>query len=142
MATTLTYTVSPYVPFQKILSANINQDKTDIQSRINWAGGTSATTGLGDDNLQSVAASGGGLTRATKLKLGTADHVLINSGTGAMSSEAQLAITRGGTGLNITIASQSPGDIFQVNSTSTALVLSQPTAVPSSLKMFQFYNFV
>ncbi|WP_415063577.1 hypothetical protein [Bdellovibrio sp.] len=34
----------------------------------------------------------------TKLALGTANHVVINSGTGALSSEAQLAISRGGTG--------------------------------------------
>lgn len=34
----------------------------------------------------------------SKLANGTADHVVINSGTGAFSSEAQLAIARGGTG--------------------------------------------
>lgn len=34
----------------------------------------------------------------TKLASGTADHVLINSGTGVASSEAQLAPSRGGTG--------------------------------------------
>lgn len=34
----------------------------------------------------------------TKLASGTADHVLINSALGVMSSEAQLAISRGGTG--------------------------------------------
>lgn len=35
----------------------------------------------------------------SKLAVGTADHVVINSGTGAFSSEAQLAVSRGGTGL-------------------------------------------
>lgn len=34
----------------------------------------------------------------SKIANGTADHVVINSGAGALSSEAQLAITRGGTG--------------------------------------------
>jgi len=34
----------------------------------------------------------------SKLAAGTNDHVVINSGAGALSSEAQLAITRGGTG--------------------------------------------
>lgn len=34
----------------------------------------------------------------SKLGLGTANHVVINDGTGAFSSEAQLAISRGGTG--------------------------------------------
>ncbi len=140
MATTLVYTVSPYVPFTKILSANINQDKTDIQSRINWAGGTSATTGLGDDNLQSNAASGGGLTRSTKLKAGTADYVVINDGTGKMSEEAALSLTRGGTGLNVTIGSQSAGDVYQVNSNLSAIILAAPP-VPGPLKIYQFYTF-
>lgn len=36
----------------------------------------------------------------TKLANGTADHVIINNGTGVMSSEAQLALSRGGTGIN------------------------------------------
>lgn len=159
MATTLTYTVAPYVPFTKILSANANQDKTDIQNRINWAGGTDATTGLGDDNIQSNTASGGGLTRSSKLKKGTAYAFVVNDNTGAMTevvsaanqtiftnasavpTSGTLPILAGGTGLSVTIGSQQPGDIFQVNSTSTAIVLSQPTAVPASLKIFQFYNF-
>ena len=79
MATTLTYTVSPYTPFTKIRSADINQDKLDIQNRLNWAGGTDATTGLGDDNIQSNTASGGGLTRATKLKAGTPGALVVNA---------------------------------------------------------------
>jgi len=36
----------------------------------------------------------------TKLASGTADYVVINSGTGVMSQEAQLANSRGGTGLD------------------------------------------
>ena len=38
----------------------------------------------------------------SKLAVGTADHVVINSGTGAFSSEAQLNPTRGGTGVDNT----------------------------------------
>lgn len=53
----LVYTVSPYVPFTKILSANINQDKTDIQNRINWSGtAADAATGLDSTNIQGVTA--------------------------------------------------------------------------------------
>lgn len=141
MATTLVYTISAYTPFTKILSANANQDKTDIQSRINWAGGSDATTGLGDDNLQSNTASGGGLTRASKLKAGTASYVVINDVTGKLSEEAQLATSRGGTNLNIVPASQQPGDVLQINSTSTALIIGAPTGVPASLRIFQFRNF-
>lgn len=43
----------------------------------------------------------------TKLASGTADHVLINNGTGVMSSEAILSFSRGGTG----VASFTPGAI-------------------------------
>jgi len=38
----------------------------------------------------------------SKLASGTADHVLINDGSGVMSSEAQLALTRGGTNASLT----------------------------------------
>lgn len=89
MATTLVYTVSPFVPFTKIVSADVNTlFFTNLRNRINWSGGTDATTGLGDENLQSNAASGGGLTRSTKLKLGTAHAIAINSSTGALSDLA------------------------------------------------------
>lgn len=140
MATTLVYTVSAYTPFTKILSANINQDKTDIKNRLNWAGGTDATTGLGDDNVQSNTATGGGLTRATKLKAGTANFVVINDSSGNMSQEAQLATSRGGTGISITPGSQSAGDVIQVNAGLTGLTIGPPSAVPSSLRIFQFKN--
>ena len=40
-----------------------------------------------------------GITRS-KLASGTASHVIINNGSGVISSEAQLANSRGGTGLN------------------------------------------
>lgn len=53
----------------------------------------------------------------TKLASGTNDHVLINSGTGVMSSEAQLAVSRGGTGL----ASYTNNALIMANGTGTAL---------------------
>lgn len=140
MATTLVYTVAPYIPFTKILSANANQDKTDVQNRLNWAGGTNAVTGLADDNIQSNTAAGGALTRSSKLKAGTANYVVINDSTGKMTEEAQLAITRGGTGLSITIGSQLPGDVYQVNASGTTIVLA-PSPTPSPLKLFPFRNF-
>jgi len=155
MATTLVYTVAPYVPFTKIQSANVNQDKTDIKNRINWAGGTSATTGLGDDNLQGNAAAGGGLTRATKLKLGTAYSVLVNSSTGAMSeitpvasnaiyfnASAQpvagiLPLLAGGTGSIITDTTQ--GNVLVFNG--SGQIESTSGAYPPALKIYLFQNF-
>lgn len=49
--------------------------------------------GLVDSQISASAA-----IARTKLANGTANHVLINNGTGVMSSEAQLAVSRGGTG--------------------------------------------
>jgi hypothetical protein len=47
-----------------------------------------------------VAAAGTANIARDKLASGTADHVVINSGAGVMTSEAQLAPLRGGTGVN------------------------------------------
>lgn len=135
----LVYTISPYIPFTKILSASVNQDKTDIQNRINWAGGTSATTGLGDSNLQSNTASGGGLTRSSKLKAGTANYVIVNDGTGLMSESATVSLTQGGTGTTLTLTN--PGDVLQVNTGGTALVLGVVPA-PAVIKPLIFYFYV
>lgn len=137
----LSYTVSDFTPFTKIVSADVNSRFSDIKSRLNWAGGTDTTTGLGDSNIQSNAASGGGLTRSTKLKSGTSNYVVINDSSGNMTEEAQLATSRGGTGIAITAASQNPGDVIQVNSTSTALTIGAPLAAASSLRIFQYYRF-
>ncbi len=47
----------------------------------------------------------------TKLAGGTINHVLINDGSGDMSSEAQLATSRGGTGVNSTAVFPSSGTV-------------------------------
>jgi hypothetical protein len=54
--------------------------------------GSNTITNLADANL----AAGAAIARS-KIAVGSNDHVLINTGAGALSSEAQLAITRGGT---------------------------------------------
>lgn len=51
----------------------------------------------------------------SKLATGTIDHVVINSGTGAFSSEAQLATSRGGTGIDASAAAN--GELFIGNGT-------------------------
>ena len=56
----------------------------------------------------------------TKLASGSANHVLINDGSGVMSSEAQLSLARGGTGSDLSSAN---GDRIMVsNAAGTALV--------------------
>lgn len=240
MATTLVYTKSPFVPFTKILSADVNQYFKDISNRLNWLGGTDTTTGLSGDNIQAnsiletaatltlqgvtytansgfgangnnitiayttgavagqeivsvvgsaitievqsgvstvtqvVAAlnlspialkyitpsgvssstitavsatnlaggvNSGGLVRSLKLSLDSANFVLINDSTGKMSSEPALSISRGGTGIIANFTETNPGDVFQVNSTNNGIVLSAPSGVPASLRIFQFQNF-
>lgn len=51
----------------------------------------------------------------SKLATGTASHVVINDGSGAFSSEAQLAVSRGGTG----IASYAVGDLLYASGSGT-----------------------
>ncbi len=158
MATTLSYTLSAFTPFTVIRSADMNQYFNDIKSRVNWAGGSSTTTGLGDDNLQSNTVSGGALTRATKLKLGTAKAFVANSSTGALVDIASAAnqtlytnasgnqtagtlpILNGGTGISVVAANQQPGDVFQINALGTAIELSAPTASPTVTRIYAFYN--
>lgn len=135
MATLLVYSVSPYQPFTKILSANANADKNDIKNRINWDGST-ANTGLGDDNIQSNTVSGGGLTRLTKLKAGSPNYVVINDVNGKMSEEAALAASRGGTGQNFTPTNDN--DVIQVLG-GVFVLAPAPSAPPN--KIYNFYSF-
>ena len=44
----------------------------------------------------------------SKMASGTASHVIINDGSGAFSSEAQLAVSRGGTGINTSASTGFP----------------------------------
>lgn len=70
-----------------IVNADINASAAIAYSKLNLA------SSIVNADIAAAAA-----IARTKLADGTADHVLINNGTGVMSSEAQLAITRGGTG--------------------------------------------
>lgn len=94
-----------------IQSAQVNANFNAVATLLN-------TTKLDDDNIQNA-----GITRSTKLKPGTADHVLINDGTGAMSSEATLSTSRGGTGLAVTLSAADANKTFVVNSAGTAFEL-------------------
>lgn len=130
----LVYTSSdfPFTPFTKIYSTDVNQCFNDIKTLLN-------TTKLNSTNIQVH-----GLTRQTSssnIAAGTANHVVINDANGDFSSEAQLALSRGGTGLNVVPGSHMPGDVVQINLAGTALEVSAPTGVPASLRIFQFYNF-
>lgn len=55
-------------------------------------------TGNSISNIENADIKAGAAIDRTKLASGSADHVIINNGSGVLSSEAQLAISRGGTG--------------------------------------------
>ncbi len=70
-----------------IVNADISASAAIAYSKLNLA------TSIVDADIAAAAA-----IARTKLASGTANHVIINDGTGVLSSEAALAITRGGTG--------------------------------------------
>lgn len=124
----LSYTSSdfPFQPFTKIFSADINQCFNDVKTLLN-------VTGLDDTNL-----AANGITRGTKLKTGTANYVVINDGTGAMSEEAALAAARGGTGASLNPAGGQTDDVIKV---SAGVLILGSTPTPAPVKIFNFYKF-
>lgn len=70
-----------------IVNADINASAAIAYSKLNLA------TSIVNADIATAAA-----IARSKLASGTASHVIINDGSGVLSSEAQLAITRGGTG--------------------------------------------
>lgn len=113
----LVYSYPPFTPNTVILSARVNAKYDDIKTLLN-------TTKLDDDNIQDD-----GITRATKLKPGTASHILVNDGSGDMSSIALLDVARGGTGLALTLGVGDIDHVLKVNNTGTAFEVA---AVPES----------
>jgi hypothetical protein len=145
----LSYSNADFVAGTKAQASAVNTRFTDIKTLLN-------TTGLDDTNLANA-----GITRATKLKTGTVKAFVINdASTGAMSelvpgnskvittdssgvpvALSQLTTALGGTGVSLDPTTGQPGDVVQVNASSTALTLSAPTGVPASLRIFQYLNF-
>lgn len=121
----LVYSYPPFTPNTVILSARVNAKYDDIKTLLN-------TTKLDDDNIQDA-----GLTRGTKLKLGSPNYIVVNDGSGAMSEVAVLPIISGGTGLATTLSVADAGKVMQVNSTGTALVLDAPPESAGS----KLYNY-
>ncbi len=110
----LSYSVSDFLPFTKIVSADVNSRFTDIKTLLN-------TTKLDSTNIQL-----NGLTR-DRLALGTANQVVINDGTGLFSGEAQLAVSRGGTGQDFSGSlAANAGAAVVVNGAGNALTLGSP----------------
>lgn len=78
------------------LSLSRTADGTNNYVLIAAGAGVSPAYGLiTNSNLDAAAA-----IARTKIAAGSADHVIINDGVGNLSSEAQLSVSRGGTGLS------------------------------------------
>jgi hypothetical protein len=125
----LTYSYPDFTTQTVISSTQVNAKYNDIKTLLN-------TTGLDDTNLQNA-----GITRASKLKAGTANYVVINGSDGKMSEEAQLSVTRGGTGLNLALSSGDAGKVIQVNAGGTALELAAAPESPGT-KLYIFNRLV
>ena len=67
--------------------------------------------------------------------------VITTDSSGVPVALAQLTTALGGTGVSVDPTTGQPGDVLQVNSSSSALTLSAPLGVPASLRIFQFQNF-
>ena len=89
-------------PSRDMVLADLSQALTSktIDAALN------TISNISDTNVSATAA-----IARSKVATGSANHVVINSGTGALSSEAQLAATRGGTGVNSSATFPASGTI-------------------------------
>jgi hypothetical protein len=105
---TLTYQQAGNFTFPNQGTATlVSRDSSDTLTNKGIDADTNTLTNIADASIKTGAA----IARA-KLASGTAGHVVINDGTtGAFSSEAQLARTRGGTGVSSTATFPTSGTI-------------------------------
>lgn len=142
---TFAYSNSDFVAFTKARAADVNTRFSDIKTFFN-------TTKLDDDNIQNA-----GITRATKLKVGTAESVVTNSSTGTMSEvtlannttvyknnsgtlvSGQLSALAGGTGQSFDTSTFQTDDVIKITAGGVFTVGATPT--PAPIKVFSFYRF-
>ena len=80
---------------------NVTAASTDASSDVEASlSGSNLRLMIGDEKIVNSQISPAAQIERSKLKDGTANHVLINDGSGEMSSESALNVSRGGTGLN------------------------------------------
>jgi len=85
-------------------------------------------------NIEDADIKAGAAIARSKVASGSNDHVIINSGAGALSSEAQLAGTRGGTGISSTATFPASGVVVTRDAaeTLTSKTLTAPVLGGSS----------
>ena len=124
----LVYSYPDFTPNTVILSARVNAKYDDIKTLLN-------VTKLDDDNIQDV-----GITRATKLKTGTADAILVNDGSGVMSELTILDTARGGLGAAFSPTGADAGKAFQIDGSGN-VVLQPPSSSPGT-NIFNSLHFI
>jgi hypothetical protein len=143
----LTLPYPSFVPFTVIRSAEVNANNAAISTLLN-------TTGIDDTNIQNA-----GITRATKLKTGTANAFVINApstgamselvagnnkvittdGTGVPTAAAFLTNLLGGLGFSLVVSTLDVEKVIRVNTGGTGLELST-VPEPASAKIFSYLN--
>lgn len=83
-------------------SGNTTGDVADITAASDTHVLRRSGTSIGFGTIVNGAIDAAAAIDRTKLASGTADHVIINNGSGVLASEAQLSIARGGTALGTT----------------------------------------
>lgn len=108
-----------------------------IYSKLNLTGS------LVDADIAALAA-----VSRSKLASGTSNHVLVNDGSGVMSSEAQLAVSRGGTGSasltanNVILGNGTSAVLFVAPGTSGNVLTSNGTTWASTAPAASAYTFI
>jgi len=97
---------------------------------------TIASANIVDDSIMNADINSAAAIARTKLAVGTANHVIINTAGGVLSSEALLDRTRGGTGITSTATFPASGVIVTQDATETLLnktVVSSTAAITGAL---------
>jgi len=108
-----------------IVDADVNASAAIVYSKLNLA------ASIVDADIAVLAA-----IARSKIAAGTADHVVINNGSGALSSEAQLSATRGGTGVSSTATFPTSGVVVTEAGTQTLTNKTLSGAITSNYQQF------
>jgi hypothetical protein len=107
---TLTYAYTDFTAYTRIKSSEVNSKFQSIKDVINGA-------------IENVNISASAAIARSKLASGTASHVLINDGSGVVSSEATLSKSRGGAGADMSgVTFPSSGSLYASGGTDVAIV--------------------
>lgn len=117
MTTNTTQTVTGPKTFTQVITGTNGFSLTGGLSLLSYGDGILHTVsgGVTSSSVINADVSASAAIARTKLASGSNNHVIINDGSGVLSSEAQLAVSRGGTG----IASGTSGGITYFSSSST-----------------------